>query len=324
MNKKTMGIIALAILILVSVSYFITLNNEKENKVKKQVTSPQKKIEVDVKQTDKEIEEELKPLVQKQKESVRGKIIYKNDETNEGYNMELIIPEKWAHLDYSRLGNPKETELPKEEWAAGDELYEKGHPDYYKDGKTYFSAKAEKILLDIFQDRKTLSYIIDDEEKAQELFKNHFDDINKLIYIDEETGRKELVTDSKYENRNYNRVKAFDYLFESFGDELDETSSFVNWIGAARSESYGLEDEDLIFYIYKKWAMRHNLIDNIITGYGDNINEGLLGAYENHNRSSSLKWREDYEEEFCLKGKDISADECQFIEEEEFLNKYLK
>ena len=183
----------MAILILVSILYFITSNNEKENKVEKQVTSPQKKFEVvEVKQTDKEIEEELKPFIREQKEFVRGKVIYKNDETNEGYNMELTIPEKWAHLDYSRLGNPKETELPKEEWAAGDELYKKGHPDYYKDGKTYFSAKAEKILLDIFQDRDRLKLFIpeDPELRLALLGENDYTDINQLIYVDEETGRK--------------------------------------------------------------------------------------------------------------------------------------
>ena len=117
-------------------------------------------------------------------------------------NFKLIVPEKWKHLDYTAYGNPQEVSKNPKEYLSGDKLYEPDDPRYYHDGQVYFGREAEEKLMSFFNDRERLKKLIVNEEKSQKLFDGIFSDINNFIYIDEKTGRKELLmgnSESKFE-----------------------------------------------------------------------------------------------------------------------------
>jgi len=135
------------------------------------------------------------------KDNQGKEVVYKNTPENKGYNMELKVPKKWSKYDYSRLGNPPEVELPKEEYLPGDKLYPKDHPKYLSEGKWYFSADAEKISLESFKDRKAIELILRElPDDLKDGFKEFYSDINNVIVIDEKTGRKHErdITDTKF------------------------------------------------------------------------------------------------------------------------------
>jgi len=123
--------------------------------------------------------------------------IYKNN-PNLDYNMELKVPKKWSHLDYSKLGNPPEVELSEKEIQKRDEK-----EFHYM--KHYFTEETEAEVLRFFvNDRQKIKDIINKARKdkrepikvidlREKSLNSKMDDINKIIYIDEKTGRKELV-----------------------------------------------------------------------------------------------------------------------------------
>jgi hypothetical protein len=47
------------------------------------------------------------------------------------------------------LGNPPDVALQMKEYLPGDQLYEEGHPDYYKEGTPYVTAEIEQTLRDL-------------------------------------------------------------------------------------------------------------------------------------------------------------------------------
>jgi len=141
--------------------------------------------------------------------------IYKNN-PNLDYNMELKVPKKWSHLDYSKLGNPPEVELPEKEiqkrekyWKEGSlkklikVIQEQDGPNRYL--TRYFTKEREaKVLRFFVNDRQKIKDIINKARKdktqpievinlKEKSLNSKIDDINKIIYIDEKTGRKELV-----------------------------------------------------------------------------------------------------------------------------------
>jgi len=296
---KSKKIIGLGIIVIAIIVFFALLNNEKEIKVVKEKISNSKNL---VKE--KEVLPKVKlptpktKKVEKVKEikNPRGPVVYKNTPENEGYNMELNVPLQWSHLDYSRLGNPIETELPKEEWAAGDVLYSKGHPDYYKSGKKYFSAKAEEIVLNLFKDKELIKYIIDDDQKANEFFENNFDDVNKLIHVDEETGRK------KYDEKILETISCVGVSFE-----CDHGDWFRN------ANIRGLTDEEKND-VYRLLATRYVFWDN----------DKFYMARYNINKTSSDKSTKDRNNEFCKDKSNLDEGECWMMINDQRLKKYLK
>jgi len=145
--------------------------------------------------------------------------IYKNN-PNLDYNLELKVPKKWSHLDYSKLGNPPEVELPEKEIQKNEKDWERfiqaihafKKPDRdVIDIKHYFSKEREAKVLKFFvNDRQKIKDIINKSRKENIADKDYIDswekslnskidDINKIIYIDEKTGRKELVNIQLYE-----------------------------------------------------------------------------------------------------------------------------
>jgi len=180
MKNKKNTLYGIAILLIFFGIYLIYNNNNE----KKQNSTTENIIKKDKISTN-FLKEELK------KPWKNRTTIYKNTPENKGYNMELKVPKKWSKYDYSRLGNPPEVELPKEEYLPGDKLYPKDHPKYLSEGKWYFSADAEKAFLDIFKNRKAIELVLRElPNESKDSFKKYYSDINNAIVIDEKTGRK--------------------------------------------------------------------------------------------------------------------------------------
>lgn len=206
MNKAKMSIIALAILILLSIFYFTLTNNKKDDV---EIKNLSQKIVKENKEEIKKPSKKEKNISKKEIDSSRGEVVYKNDKSNEGYNMELRVPEKWSHLDYSRLGQPKEVALPPEEYVTTD----------IANKKSYLDAESEKLLLSIYQDKKVrdiLSRVYDDSfgqkkfDRENMYFEElegtdyerlegqyltldeYYSDINNLIVIDNKNGIKKV------------------------------------------------------------------------------------------------------------------------------------
>ena len=107
--------------------------------------------------------------------------------------MDLHVPSKWSHLNYSQLGNPLESELDPKKYLPGDMLYSKDHPDYLMEGKRYFSAEGEKEFLEFYKNREAINLITSHLLIFyRNDFSEYFSDINNAMFIDEETGVKVL------------------------------------------------------------------------------------------------------------------------------------
>ncbi len=205
--NKTISLALGALILAGGIFYFSNSNNEKENKVLVNNTKIETSLQKEkVEKTNKK--ETSKTEVKKEDNNPRGPVIYKNTSENEGYNMELKVPAKWAHLDYSRLGQPKEVALKPEDYVTTD----------ISNKKVYLDDEAEKKLLDLYQDKeiKDIFLRVYDDEYGQKRFdyenkyiadldgtdsdisddeyitiEKFYSDINNLIKINEESGRKE-------------------------------------------------------------------------------------------------------------------------------------
>ena len=218
MEKSKKVVYSLLVLLLLSGSIFYFSNDEKNKNLESKPKSIELKTEtISEVQKEKVIE---KTEIKKIKKTVKNNsnssevVVYKNSPENEGINMVLNVPEKWSHLDYSKLGQPEEVALKPEEYPVEPK-------DYYikTDGKVfhfdYLDAETEKKFLELYlnEDFRDLISKFYDDKKMQSVHDHYVDihesddewyqipeyvvvedflsDINNLIYIDTETGRKE-------------------------------------------------------------------------------------------------------------------------------------
>jgi len=123
--------------------------------------------------------------------------IYKNN-PNLDYNMELKVPKKWSHLDYSKLGNPPEVEYSKEELRKiiGDPRDELGSRPHIP--KSFLTIGKEDAVLNFFVEGRDRikDFLVPERYNEYKWFfsrKGPMGDINNFIRVDEKTGRKIFV-----------------------------------------------------------------------------------------------------------------------------------
>lgn len=103
---------------------------------------------------------------------------------------------KNSNLDYSQPGNPPEVALKEEEYLPGDELYEEGHPDYYKEGIPYMTAEIETGVRELWS-RPILSVMVEKMDFPANSF-----DLKNVIVVNETTKLKDF-------SLNWERVNHF-------------------------------------------------------------------------------------------------------------------
>jgi len=274
MNKTTISLIALAILILGSIFYF-TSTNEKENKVFETETSPQKIVKEDKKEIKKSSKKEIIISQKEEKDNPRGKVIYKNDESNEGYNMVLDVPEKWSHLDYSRLGNPSEVDISKADYMEKyDCSFEENEFETNNIKVNILHPSNEQIILDFFSERKIIAKIIEfyndeyTQRKMREISRvnrsgddynalsveKYYSDINNFIKINEKTGIKEFIYDG-----DFGKGSIYEEFFCGFPGEgcNIKYNPLSNDVEAFKF--LGENDYKKITGYYKKYSLRNGL-----------------------------------------------------------------
>ena len=274
MNKSIISLIALAILILGSIFYF-TLTNEKENKVFKPETSPQKIVKEDKEEIKQSSKKEIVISQKEEKDNPRGKVIYKNDESNEGYNMVLNVPEKWAHLDYSRLGNPSEVDISKADYMEKYNCsFEENELETNNIKVNFLHPANEKLILAFLSERKIIAKIIEiyNDEYTQERIQNtlrvkgnnddynslsieeYYSDVNNFIKINEKTGIKEFVYDGDFGKGRMYKEFFCGFPGEGCNVKYDPLSNDVEAFKFLSEDDYKKITE-----YYKKYSLRNGL-----------------------------------------------------------------
>jgi hypothetical protein len=298
-NIKKYSILSLVSIVIVS--FYFYQNDEKKEIIVK--TDIQKSETINVIEVDNKKQQKKQIVHKKIEKKVVNPIIYKNDETNNDYIMELKVPEKWSKLDYSHYGNPPEVALSQEEYLPGDELYTPDDENFWKDGQYYLTAEVEKTFVELYQNRKTIKLILNEVDfpdsktfnwKDTDL-EGYFSDINRAIYIDEETGRKVIKANIIFDTSRL--LFSLDVGYYEKDIEEEENKGWSNKAKDIYSEKEYIE----IKKFYSTYQSKFNY--NLNTGYNVTLaSYGNIQSYED----SALFVLPEVKRTFLLNYKQIS------------------